>query len=188
MDPLDYEWYWRVCPDGSTDLIPVPVGEPAVDPTVLRGEAVDRLALPAPAVGMNPPGDQVVHIESWLWVDKAMWTTYSESVSAGGVTTTVSAIPLSVTWEMGNGDTVVCAGPGTAYDPSRPAADQATDCAYTYRHSSAGQPGEAYQVTATVEWEVSWSVTGAAGGGALPAMLTSSSVGVRVAEMQALNQ
>ncbi|MDP8927512.1 MAG: hypothetical protein M3O70_02780, partial [Actinomycetota bacterium] len=63
-----------------------------------------------------------------------------------------------------------------------------TECSYMYQHSSAEQPGEAYQVTATVEWEVSWSVTGAAGGGALPAMLTTSSTAVRVAEMQALNQ
>lgn len=191
-DPSDYDWYWRSCPDGSggvtNDLIPVPGGGPAVDPTVLRDEAIDRLKLPQPTVAMNPPGEQVVHIESWLWIDDAIWTTHSRSVSAGGVTTTVTATPRRVIWDMGNGDSVNCDGPGTPYDPSRPAEEQTTDCAYTYRHSSAGQPGDAYEVTATVEWQVSWTVTGAAGGGALPAMFTSAPTAVRVAEMQALNQ
>lgn len=191
-DPLDYSWYWRTCPDGSggvtSDLIPVPRAGPPVDPTVLRDEAIDRLLLPEPTVAMNPPGDQVVHIESWLWINEAIWTPRARSVSAGGVTTTVRATPRRVIWDMGNGDSVVCHGPGTPYDPIRSADEQTTDCSYTYRHSSADQPGEAYQVTATVEWEVSWTVAGAAGGGALPAMFTTAPTAVRVAEMQALNQ
>ena len=89
---------------------------------------------------------------------------------------------------MGNGDVVVCNDPGTPYDTSRPAAEQSTTCSYTYEHTSAGQPGDAYQVTATVEWQVSWTVTGAPGGGALPSLSTSSATSVRVAEMQALSQ
>ncbi len=192
LDPSEYDWYWRSCPNAdvgiSSDLIPVPRGGPPVDATVLRDEAIDRLVLPGPAVAMNPPGEHVVHIESWLWIDDAIWATHSRSASAGGVTTTVEATPRRVIWDMGNGDTAICEGPGTPYDPARSAHEQATECSYMYQHSSAEQPGEAYQVTATVEWEVSWSVTGAAGGGALPAMLTTSSTAVRVAEMQALNQ
>lgn len=190
-DPLDFEWYWMSCPDGqggfTNDLIPVPREDP-VDPTDLRDEAIDTLSLPFPTVAMNPAGDQVVHIESWLWVDDAIWTTHSKSVSAGGVTTTVTAAPKRVIWDLGNGDTVVCGGPGKPYDPSIPSDEQATDCSYTYTHTSAGQPGDAYQATATIEWTVSWTVTGAPGGGPLPALFTSSPVTVRVSEMQALNQ
>jgi len=137
---------------------------------------------------MNPSGDQVVHVESWLWVDDAIWRTHTKSVSAGGVTTTVTAAPTRVIWDLGNGDSVVCDGPGVPYDPSIPSDGQSTDCSYTYRHTSAGQPGDAYQATATIEWTVSWTVTGAPGGGPLPAMFTSSPVAVRVSEMQALNQ
>ena len=191
-DPLDYDWYWRSCPDaagGATlDLIPVPREEPPVDPTLLRDEAVERLTLPTPQIAMNPPGDQVVHINSWLWLDDAIWTTHSKSASAGGVTATVTATPRRVVWDLGNGDTVMCDGPGTPYDPARPSAEQATDCSYTYEHTSADQPGDAYAVTATVEWELSWSVQGAAGGGALPALFTSAPMSVRVGELQALNQ
>lgn len=100
----------------------------------------------------------------------------------------MTATPRRVIWEMGNGDTVTCAGPGTPYDPSRPSAQQTTDCAYTYRHSSAGRPRNAYRVIANVEWGVSWSVVGAAGGGSLPPLFTSSPLWVGVAELQALNQ
>lgn len=190
-DAKQFEWYWMSCPDGdggsTTDLIPVP-REDAVDPTVLRDQAIDTLSLPSPALAMNPSGDQVVHVDTWLWVDDAIWTTHSKSVSAGGVTTTVTAAPTRVIWDLGNGDTVVCDGPGAPYDPSMPADEQVTDCSYTYKHTSAGQPGDAYQVTATIEWTVSWTVTGASGGGPLPALFTSSPVAVRVSEMQALNQ
>lgn len=190
-DPLDYEWYWLTCDDGeggtTTDLIPVPKAEP-VDPTDLRDEALDTLSLPFPTVAMNPSGDQVVHVETWLWVDDAIWTTHSKSVSAGGVTTTVTAAPTRVIWDLGNGESVVCNGPGAPYDTSIPSDEQATDCSYTYAHTSAGQPGDAYRATATIEWTVAWTVVGAPGGGPLPALFTSSPIAVRVAEMQALNQ
>lgn len=192
VDARDYDWYWRACPDGTggtaRDLIPVAPGEPPVDPAVLRDMAIDRLVLPNPTAAMNPPSEQVVHIESWLWLDDEIWAPQSQSASAGAVTTTVTARPKRAIWDMGNGDSVVCDGPGTAYDPARPSVEQATDCSYTYRHSSAEQPGEAYEVTATIEWEISWTVTGAAGGGALPPMFTTAPMAVRVAEMQALNQ
>ncbi len=191
-DPSEYDWYWKSCPVGdgavSTQLIPVRQDRPSVDPTVLRDAAVNRLELPAPRLTMNPPGDQVVHVQTWLWIDGAIWRTHSKSASAGGVTATVTATPRRVIWDLGNGHTVTCDGPGTPYDPSRSSKEQATDCAYTYRHSSAGRPGDAYRVTATVEWEVGWSALGATGGGPLPALFTSTPVSVRVAELQALNQ
>ena len=191
VDPQDFGWYRLTCPDGaggeSSVLVPIPLSDP-VDPIDLRDEAMDTLTLPLPTVAMNPAGEQVVHVETWLWIDDVIWRTHSRSVSAGGVTATVSASPQQVVWDLGNGDTVACSGPGTPYDPSVPAEDQRTDCSYTYENTSAGQPGDAYRATATIEWAVSWSVTGAAGGGALPALLTSAPVSVPVSEMQALNQ
>lgn len=191
-NPSDFEWYWMSCPDGAggqtADLIPTRRGESPVDPIVLRDEAIDRLSLPVPTIAMNPAGDQVVHVASWLWIEDADWGTRSKSVSAGDVTTTVTASPRRVLWDLGNGDTVTCDGPGTPYDPSIPSAEQATDCSYTYTHTSAGQPDDAYQATATIEWAVSWTVSGASGGGSLPALFTTSTLPVRVSEMQALNQ
>lgn len=190
--PEAFDWYWVSCPDGdggeTRELVPVTPDAAVVDVDQLREEAVGRLELLHPTVAMNPTGDQVVHVETWLWIDEGGWVPQSASVTAGGVTATVTATPRRVVWDLGNGDVLVCDGPGTAYDPGRGADEQSSDCAYAYAHSSAGQPGDAYQLTATVEWDVAWAVSGAAGGGALPAMSTSTSVPVRVAEMQALNQ
>src|SRR3546814_14894182 len=77
---------------------------------------------------------------------------------------------------MGNGDTGVCQGPGTPYDAGRPASEQTTDCSYTYGRSSASEPDGAYLVTATVRWNVTWTIVGAPGGGDLGASPRSESV------------
>jgi hypothetical protein len=194
MPNAQYAWYLQECtnPDGTSSrtFVPVEVTDqgPAPDPEALRASAQEELRLPTPEVAMSPPGEQVVHVESWLWLDGALWRPHSSSASAGGVTATVTATPSRTVWDMGNGDVVVCDGPGVAYDTRRSAAGQSTDCSYTYRVSSAGRPGDAYPVTVTVEWELSWTVTGAPGGGALPALTTSTSTAVPVGEVQALNQ
>ncbi|MGH9089941.1 MAG: hypothetical protein ACRDZR_00950 [Acidimicrobiales bacterium] len=87
---------------------------------------------------------------------------------------------------MGDGQQVTCDGPGTPYDPSAP--DATTDCSYTWTQPSAGQPGGAYQVTATVDYGVTWGATGAAGGGDLgQAPGPAGRVAVRVAQSEALN-
>ena len=39
--------------------------------------------------------------------------------------------------------------------------EQESDCTYTYRRSSAGQPGGAYRLTVTTTWAVTWTVSGA---------------------------
>jgi hypothetical protein len=58
------------------------------------------------------------------------------------------------------------------------------DCGHTYTRSSAGVPGQAYPVTATVTWEITW--TGGGEQGTLPALETTSTTVFRVAESQAL--
>lgn len=181
--------YYVDCPGEPRDIVEVPAdaggGAPAV--VGVRERAVERLVLPTPRIEVNP-ADPVVHVETWLWVEGFGWGAVSESASAGGVTATVTATPGRVIWDMGNGEQVVCEGPGTAYDGGRPAAEQHTDCSYVYRHTSAGQPDGVYQVTATVYWELTWTVAGASGGGWLPAMSTSSTSWVRVDELQAVNE
>ena len=89
---------------------------------------------------------------------------------------------------MGNGDVVSCAGPGTPYDPAVGADDQQSDCTYTYRRSSAGQPGGAFTMRVTTTWAVSWTVAGAPGGGSLGTAQRTTTSAVRVAEIQAVNE
>ena len=99
-----------------------------------------------------------------------------------------------MTWTTGDGTVVTCGGPGTVYDPARPSAWQSTYCSHVYARTSLGQPtpdgdpddGQ-YPVTATVEWAVSWSAVGAAGGGSLPTLYTTSTTGLRVVQVESLN-
>jgi hypothetical protein len=161
-----------------------------VSPQQLAQQARDEVPTPSPGINMNPPADkgEVTNIETWLWIAPSQWQPVTASASAGNVTVTTTASPDHVVWDMGNGDSVTCNGPGTPYDSSRPAADQSTDCGYTYRRSSARQSDGRYQVTATVYYQVAWTATGVAAGGALAPITRSSTVAIRVAEIQALNQ
>lgn len=183
-------WYRKVCtePGGSTATV-VWVPE-RVDPRVLAERAADQVAIPSVQLGMNPSAEQgaVVNVETWLWVDGSSWRPVAAQASAGGVVVTATAAPRRVVWDMGNGDRVTCEGPGTPYDASRPSAEQSTECSYTYRESSARAPSGAYTVTATVVWEITWTVTGATGGGSLGTAPRSQSVRLPVKEIQAVNQ
>ena len=176
-------WYEEDC-GGSVQAVYIK----NVDPTKLRDEALAHVSWPSPGLNFNPPGEQVVGFSSWLWLDADQWRPVSASVSVPGVSVSVTARPERAVWHMGDGSDVTCAGPGTPYDESRPASEQHTDCSYTYGRSSAGEPGDAYRVSVTIDWHVTWSVTGAAGGGDLGVFSrTTPPVAVRVGEVQAVN-
>jgi len=184
-------WYRKICFDASGRSSGTIVWVPRqVDPQQLAEQARDEVPTPSPALHMNPPADkgEVTNVETWLWIDPSQWQPVTASASAGNVTVTTTATPDHVVWDMGNGDTVTCNGPGAPYDTSRPAADQSTDCGYTYRRSSARESDGRYHVTATVYYQVAWTATGVAAGGALAPITRSSTVAIRVAEIQALNQ
>lgn len=158
-----------------------------VSSALLAQFALADLTLPSPSIGMSPDGDQVVQLASWMWVDRAQWAPHDRTANAGPVSATVTAAPVRVEWDMGNGNVVTCNGPGRVYAPRFAGQPDATDCKYTYRHSSAGQAGESYDVTATVVWRASW--TGSDGdGGALGELTSQTTESVRVAEVQALVQ
>ncbi len=130
----DVVLYFKTCPGRPREVVEVPVGGGRVSPVAAWERALELLVLPTHRIQVNPT-EPVVHVETWLWLDDATWATREQTASAGGVTATVRASPRRVTWDMGNGDRVVCDGPGTPYDPSNPAEAQSTGCSYTYRHS-----------------------------------------------------
>jgi hypothetical protein len=165
-----------------------PAPAPAVDPLVLAQQALSQAVFPTLSIRTNPPADRlVVNFPVWLSLSSG-FASVSASASAGPVTSTVSLMPVSVLWRLGEGGTVTCRGPGVAYDPSRPFDQQVPPtCGYQYARSSAGQPGERYTVTATVSYQATWTVTGAAGGGSLGAVDRTVSLSVRVGEIEAVS-
>lgn len=193
-------WYWQFCGDqsrakipgtgtGGTFFPPGSPGAPVVDPADLATDALQRTPLPEPHIGMSPKESipQLVNLATFLWVDGGAWAPHSASATAGPVTSTVTATPRRVVWSMGNGDDVVCQGPGSAYVSTLSDEDQPNTCRYTYRRSSASMPDDNFTITATVEWSVTWTAVGAPGGGSLGVVSRASSTRVRVAEVQGLN-
>ncbi len=187
--PSSGQWARWDCSDGTAGIGWLPASRPVVAPVVLAREAYKYLPLPAPGIRTSPPvgRDQLVGLPTWLWVDRGTWGARSATASVPGVAATVSAVPVSVAWVLGDGGRVVCRGPGVAYDPARPEAGQRSSCSYTYRRGSAGAPGGRFVVTATTTWRITWAARGEPGGGSLPPLTRSSQTTLRVAEVQALN-
>jgi hypothetical protein len=162
---------------------------PGVTPEALAQQAYRYLPLPAPAIRTNPPPtqDQLVNLAVVLWVDETTWGTRTAGASVPGLAVTVTAVPVSVTWRMGDGDQVVCQGPGTPFTPAVAGSGQPASCSYTYRRSSAGQPAGRFTVTATTTWRITWTATGGTASGSLPPLSRTSQTALRVAEVQAIN-
>jgi len=164
-----------------------------IDPRSVALMAARSITLPSPVIGTNPSSFSVVNLPTWLWIDPSIWHRFSATATAGSVSATAVAAPQSVTWSMGDGQVAVCDGNGTSYRIGVPANDQSTGCSYTYRRSSIGQPSAdgypndgAFPVTATITWAVSWTSTGALGGGVLPTLQTTSSISIRVEQVESV--
>ena len=154
------------------------------DPAQIAREVARRTPLPLPGVRTSPApeNDQLVNLPTWLWVDN--WNPQTASATEAGLTVMVTARPKSVTWEMGDGSSVVC-GPGRAWNPRLREEDQSSDCTHTYTKSSAREPGLRYRATATMSWDVGWTATNG-DSGALGTASRTTEFTMRVAEGQAL--
>jgi hypothetical protein len=163
-------------------------GAPALPaPGVLARLAERLLRLPHPVIRSSPaPGArQLTELPTWLWMAPGVWTLRSATASVPGESVTATATPVSAAWQMGDGHTVTCHGPGTAYTGAGNPASASPTCGYTYTQSSAGRPGAAFHVTVTITWAITWRGGGTAG--TLPPLFTTSAALFRVAESQAVN-
>jgi hypothetical protein len=170
-DQSTWSWYIVSCPqDDGYQFLALVYPSPAAAPT--PGEvgqlAVSELDLAAPIVSMAPSGGKaIVNLESWLWIDPADWTPITKSATADGITATATATPVSVVWDMGDGNQVTCNGPGVAYNTNIPDQDESTNCGYTYQETSANGPDQQFTITTAIEYDVTWTSVGVAGGGDL---------------------
>jgi len=156
-----------------------------VDPAALAQEALQSVQIAPPAIRTSPSerGRLYVQIPTWLWIDSSWWQPYTATAHAGRVWSTVTARPVSVTWDTGDGANVVCRGPGVAWSPG--AREDASNCTHTYRRSSTGVDGGTFDLSATVRLEITWT-SNAPFGGTLPAITRTSTLDVEVGEIQAI--
>lgn len=159
---------------------------PSVSPATLAQRALDTMRLDGPAIGMAPPTGKtgLVGLPVWMWttVSPSTWGPTSASASIPGLTVSATAQAVRIVWDMGDGHTVTCDGPGTPYTTASSSTSSPT-CGHTYARSSASKPGAVYPVTATTTWRVTWS------GGGQSGVLTVTRVSrtsVRIGELQVL--
>ncbi|MGN6130455.1 MAG: hypothetical protein ACTHOK_08970 [Nocardioidaceae bacterium] len=138
-------------------------------PRAVAQHAIDQMNLQAIDIGIAPePGPDsvgLVGMPVWLWAKHPDSHTYgptTASASAGGITVTATARVEKITWDLGDGTTIVCQSAGTPYE-ARYGNRPSPDCGHVYDKSSAGQPSGKFTVTATSDWAITWSGAGQTG-------------------------
>jgi hypothetical protein len=163
---------------------------PTVDPAVLARRALAKLQLLGAqiVVAPQPGGAGAVGLPVWLStaVTDGTWGPQRASESEGGVTVTITARASRIVWSLGDGNSVACANPGTAYEPRFGMAASPT-CGYVYARPSStpAHPHGRYTITATTYWTVDW-----AGGGQSGVLTPTSqaSTSVEIGEVQVVAQ
>ncbi len=177
-------WYEVMC-DG--DIVYVPEGGPYVTVPGLMAQAIDQLDPPEPELAVVPAELHYAQLPSWLAVDPVYWNEDRQRrVSAGRVWVVGHADPAESIWDPGDGtgELPPC-GAGTVWQPGLDEA--ANTCAHTYRRSSAGAPGDAFTLTATVTFDV-WAESNAPGADAFVGDIQrTTTLDLQVGEIQAVN-
>ena len=123
-----------------------------VDRQALIDAAYDEAvsSVPSPSLNISPGPDVGVPAQLGIWLavnDPGQVNAFAE---VGPVWASVTARFSGVTWDMGNGDTVECAGLGTPYPQGSGTYEQGP-CGYTY--TQVGDAG-VRRVSAIGHWEV----------------------------------
>ncbi|MER6059354.1 ATP/GTP-binding protein [Streptomyces albidoflavus] len=163
--------------------------EATVNPAVLAREAVDKMLLRGPEIGITPkPGGKgVVGMPVYMWTARGAETygPNTASASAGGITVTATAKVAKIEWQMGDGTTVTCTTPGTPYKAEY-GKKPSPDCGHRYTKPSSTTASGDYHVTATSTWDIDWQVNGGGASGEMTE-IRDSAVDITVAEVQVLN-
>ena len=128
--------------------------------------AVARLQLPKIPPGIGPSPDinpwkmAAVGYPLWLWADGPTHVgPISDSVA--GLLVSLDAEVSSLTFRMGDGHTVTCAGSGHPWTAAVQPGIESPSCGYTYAKPSL--PDKNYTVAAIANWAVTWTSNGQSG-------------------------
>ncbi|MFJ3235161.1 hypothetical protein [Streptomyces sp. NPDC086787] len=166
----------------------------SVTPEVLAGLAYNEIRVPSTKVTLAPADETKVNLPTWAWLDGAEFkpVAVTASVPVLGISSTVTAEPVSLKIDPGTADAVtypasgVCGISGGTIGEAfaRGKADQAPPCGVRYLRSSGTG---SYQLRATVTWRIHWTGSNGAGGD-LPDGAFGATQEVDVQEIQAVNR
>lgn len=161
-------------------------GPPPVTPAQAGAIAAARLKIPSVAPGIGPSPNlnrwkmAAVGYPLWLWADGPTQVgPVSDSVA--GLSVSLSAEVTSLTFRMGDGTIVNCAGVGDKWTKAVEPGTKAPSCGHTYTEPSL--PKGNYEVAALTEWAVTWTANGQSGVINVPAVQTAE---LPVGELQVL--
>jgi len=165
-------YYYRYCSDGTASFVwlanpgtVTPAGRPTVTPAQLAQEAIGQLPLSRPTIRRSPnqelryQGDPYtwVNLWTWFWTDPASYKPLTQSVSVGGVSATVTAKPVGLLFDPGDGSNPVrCDGPGRAWTDADGSDAPSSGCGFEYSHVTSGT----VLTRVAILWQVSWSRCG----------------------------
>jgi hypothetical protein len=123
--------------------------------------------IPVPQLAVNPAPEHGGIVNFGMWLALGNPQPISVQAGIGNVWARTTAEITSTMWEMGNGDTVHCDGPGTPLTPDDPGWNDTAQgpCGYTYTEKP---PPEPYHVTVTATWTVTWTTSTGTTGTANP--------------------
>ena len=199
--PGDGAVYTRTCPyqggAGAANvwLAQAPAAPLTITPGQLAYKTVNTMGLKPATVHTRPDGGGkktgLVGSPIWLWVDGGDHAYAGPdkklhvSASVPGLTVTATVWVSKLVWDMGDGGTANCSGPGTAYT-NADGANASPDCGYRYTKPSASQPGQQYAITATAHWTVTWVSGNLTGAFDMDPIATPAAT-LRISELQVLN-
>jgi len=166
---------------------------PVVTAASLAQQAFGTIVFPKPSGHRSPSesllykGFPFTYINLWTfyWTDPATWKPLTATASAAGLTATVTATPVQLVFDPGNGGTpAACDGPGRAWsetDGNDP--PSAGACGYQYTLVTNGP----ITATETIVWKITWAGTGNTGG-QIPGLSTSTSGQLNVMQIQVVNR
>ncbi|MGH1489756.1 MAG: hypothetical protein ACRBK7_10230 [Acidimicrobiales bacterium] len=176
-------WYAVSC-DGDISI--VAEGGPPVTVAALMQQALDQVDPPDPELAVTPETLHFTQLQSWLAVEPSYWNADRQATAAAGrVAVTATVTPVESSWDMGDGNEVTCAGPGTVWQAGLDPA--AATCSHVYRTSSAGAPGDAFDIAATVRFNVDITTNAPGSYGPFVDIERTTVDAVQVGEIQAVN-
>ena len=167
----------------------VPAGQQAPRPyisgTRLAKVAWDAVKIPAPTVETNPKvgtqGATLVGMDTWVWATGQTPTSVTATATAGSTTATITAGSSGLQLSAPDGK-ASCTGFGISWHQGMP--EGSSPCTISFNRSSAHLGGST-PLTIKVAYSASYTATDG-NSGTLPAITTTSTINLPVAEVQTL--
>ncbi len=106
----DYLWAWFADPPPGTPVTPADLAQRATDSMTLLGPDIHT--------SVRAGGTGLVGVPVWLWTGTGptRWGPNSATATVPGLSVTATARASKIVWELGDGTTLTCHGPGVPYD------------------------------------------------------------------------